>query len=74
MNHKIEREYIENIRIEEYNKMRSEKFRMTMNLWRMRENSLLRRYGLFFTNDELWRKIGKEEDKGRTKLRMYKNL
>lgn len=37
MNHKREREYVENIRIKEYNEICSEKFRMTINLWRMRE-------------------------------------
>ena len=37
MNHKREREYVENIRIKEYNEIYSEKFRMTIKLWRMRE-------------------------------------
>ena len=37
MNHKREREYVENIRIKEYNEICSEKFRMKINLWRMRE-------------------------------------
>ena len=37
MNHKREQEYIENVRIEEYNEICSEKFRMTINLWRIRE-------------------------------------
>ena len=37
MNYKREREHIENIRIKEYNEIYSEKFRMTINLWRMRE-------------------------------------
>ena len=30
MNHKREREHIEDIRIKEYNEIRSEKFRMTI--------------------------------------------
>ena len=34
---KREREYVENIRIKEYNEIYSEKFRMTIKLWRMRE-------------------------------------
>ena len=36
LTHKREREYIENIRIKEYNEICSEKFRMTIILWRIR--------------------------------------
>ena len=36
-NGKREREHVENIRIKEYNKICSEKFRISMNMWRMRE-------------------------------------
>lgn len=37
MNHEREWEHVENIRIKEYNGMCSEKFRMAIKLWRMRE-------------------------------------
>ena len=50
--HKRESEHIENIRIKEYNEICSEKFRMTIILWRIR-GFPLRKNGFFFTSEEL---------------------
>ena len=42
-----ESEHIENIRIKEYNEIGSEKFRMAMNLWRMREFPFMKKWTFF---------------------------
>ena len=47
MNHKRKQEYVENIRIEEYNEICSEKFRMTINLWRIREFPFRKKWTFF---------------------------
>ena len=47
MYHKREREHIENIRIKEYNEICSEKCRMTINLWRMREFPFMKKWTFF---------------------------
>lgn len=47
VNHKREREYIENIRIKEYNEICSKKFRMAMNLWRMKELPFKKKWTFF---------------------------
>ena len=44
---KRESEHIENIRIKEYNEICSEKFRMAMNLWRMREFPFKKKWTFF---------------------------